>query len=113
MRLLLLLVLLPLAGNAQTDSLLVRHHLSMLTKTPEHRNYEHLDQLNDVALYIFNEFATYADTTYYQTYLIGTRTYRNVICSFGTQFDERIVVGAHYDVCGEQQGADDNASGVV
>jgi Zn-dependent M28 family amino/carboxypeptidase len=26
---------------------------------------------------------------------------------------KRIVVGAHYDVCGEQEGADDNASGVV
>jgi Zn-dependent M28 family amino/carboxypeptidase len=24
-----------------------------------------------------------------------------------------IVIGAHYDVCGEQEGADDNASGVT
>ncbi|HEX9599905.1 MAG TPA: M28 family peptidase, partial [Mariniflexile sp.] len=26
---------------------------------------------------------------------------------------ERVIIGAHYDVCGNQQGADDNASGVT
>ncbi len=36
-----------------------------------------------------------------------------MICSFGTENTKRIIVGAHYDVCGNQQGADDNASGVV
>ena len=91
----------------------MRHDLSVITKTAEFRNYKNLDQLNEIALYIFNSFAGYADTTYYQTYVIGKTTYRNVICSFGTQFDERIIVGAHYDVCGNQEGADDNASGVV
>ena len=32
---------------------------------------------------------------------------------FGPENAPRIVVGAHYDVCGYQQGADDNASGVA
>jgi hypothetical protein len=36
-----------------------------------------------------------------------------VICSFGTENEKRIIVGAHYDVCGKQEGADDNASGVA
>jgi len=108
-----LTLLISFAGKAQSDSIMMRHDMAMITKTAEYRNYEHMDQLNEIALYIFNVFAEHADTTYYQTYLIGNRTYRNVIGSFGTQFDERIIVGAHYDVCGEQEGADDNASGVV
>ena len=36
-----------------------------------------------------------------------------MICSFGYANKKRIIVGAHYDVCGNQEGADDNASGVV
>ena len=41
------------------------------------------------------------------------KEFKNVICGFGPEEAPRIVVGAHYDVCGEQEGADDNASGVV
>lgn len=37
----------------------------------------------------------------------------NVIASFGPETGTRIVVGAHYDACGELPGADDNASGVA
>ncbi|WP_243286435.1 M28 family peptidase [Geothrix terrae] len=39
--------------------------------------------------------------------------FTNVIASFGPESGPRIVVGAHYDACGEQPGADDNASGVA
>lgn len=39
--------------------------------------------------------------------------YKNVIASFGTGNTKRIIIGAHYDVCENQEGADDNASGVV
>jgi Zn-dependent M28 family amino/carboxypeptidase len=39
--------------------------------------------------------------------------YTNVIGTMGTDGAERVVVGAHYDVCGEQPGADDNASAVA
>ena len=35
------------------------------------------------------------------------------MCSFGTNNNKHVIVGAHYDVCGDQEGADDNASGVV
>ena len=35
------------------------------------------------------------------------------MCVFGNQSAKTIVIGAHYDVCGNQDGADDNASGVV
>lgn len=48
-----------------------------------------------------------------QEYKVDGKTYQNVICSFGTNHLKRIIVGAHYDVCGNQQGADDNASGII
>lgn len=41
------------------------------------------------------------------------RPYRNVIGAFGPETGEIVVVGAHYDACGELPGADDNASGVA
>jgi Zn-dependent M28 family amino/carboxypeptidase len=41
------------------------------------------------------------------------RPYRNVIGAFGPETGDIVVVGAHYDACGELPGADDNASGVT
>ena len=99
--------------SAQSDTNLIKAHMTVLTKTAVSRNYEHVDQLNEIADYLLKEFQQYADTAYFQTYKIGTREYKNVIASFGTENIERLIVGAHYDVCGEQEGADDNASGTV
>jgi Zn-dependent M28 family amino/carboxypeptidase len=39
--------------------------------------------------------------------------YQNVIAHFGPEEGSRYVVGAHFDSCGIQPGADDNASGVA
>ncbi|SEH93411.1 peptidase family m28 [Akkermansia glycaniphila] len=43
----------------------------------------------------------------------GERTYENVQVVFPGRRAERVVVGAHYDSCGETPGADDNASAVA
>jgi len=48
----------------------------------------------------------------YQPIEMDHRFYRNVIARFGPDGQERIVVGAHYDVYEDFPGADDNASGV-
>lgn len=113
-RILLFLIFLPtLTTRAQSDTASIRKHLTVLTKTNLFRNHENTDQLDETAAYIYAAFSKYADTVYYQTYKIGSREYRNVIASFGTAFPQRIVVGAHYDVCGNQEGADDNASGTT
>jgi Zn-dependent M28 family amino/carboxypeptidase len=48
-----------------------------------------------------------------QPFSVEGQTYRNVVASFGPETRERVVVGAHYDACGELPGADDNASGVA
>ena len=62
---------------------------------------------------MINHFKKYADCVYYQPYKVNNKEYKNVVCVFGSQNKKTIVVGAHYDVCGDQDGADDNASGVV
>ncbi len=100
--------------NAQSaDTLKIEAHLRAITKTPQARNYLHLTTLNQVADYIRQELASYADSTYFQTFEIGGKEYKNVVATFEGNSEQTIVIGAHYDVCGDQEGADDNASGVV
>ncbi|MDR2036437.1 MAG: M28 family peptidase [Bacteroidales bacterium] len=97
----------------KSDTTLIVEHLSRITKADGFRNYQNPELLNRTAEYILSVFRKYADTTWFQTYTVNGITYKNVICRFGTQQQPLIVVGAHYDVCGDQEGADDNGSGVV
>jgi len=95
------------------DTIRIKSHLTAITKTDKFRTHGNIDQLNKTADYIKNVFSQYADTVFFQEYQVNGKGYKNVICSFGTENKSRIVVGAHYDVCDNQEGADDNASGVV
>jgi acetylornithine deacetylase/succinyl-diaminopimelate desuccinylase-like protein len=70
--------------------------------------------LDSVAAYIAQQLrAAGARAVHEQAYEVNGQTYRNIIGSFGPVAGARLVVGAHYDVCGEQPGADDNGSGVA
>jgi Zn-dependent M28 family amino/carboxypeptidase len=77
------------------------------------RNNEHVTSLDSSAQYILSELKRSGYEPVEQPYTANGKTYKNIICSFGPKDAERLIVGAHYDVCGEQQGADDNASGVA
>lgn len=48
-----------------------------------------------------------------ESFGFGDLSFRNLIAHYGADEGPVLVVGAHYDVCGEQPGADDNASGVA
>lgn len=117
LRLLSPLLLLLVTGNcfatADSDTTIIKAHLTVITKTGQYRTYKNIDQLNKTADYIKTIFNQYADSVHIQEYSANGQVYKNVICSFGTENKKRIVVGAHYDVCDNQEGADDNASGVV
>lgn len=95
------------------DTSLIRTHFVNITKSNNARNYKNLDELNRVGSYIENYFNHYADTCYRQAYEFNTNEYFNVVASFGPLDAPRVIIGAHYDVCGDQEGADDNASGVI
>ena len=100
-------------SQINSDPEIIKTHLTKITKTDSFRNYKNTQQLNKTADYISSEFKKYSDSVSFQKFNVNGTTYKNVICSFGTKNKERIIIGAHYDVCGNQQGADDNASGVV
>ncbi len=97
----------------KADSVLITSHLTKITKTEGYRNYRNIPLLNQTADYILSVFRQYADTAWFQPYVADGRTYKNVVCRFGRSNKPIIVVGAHYDVCGDQEGADDSASGVT
>jgi hypothetical protein len=96
-----------------SDTSLIKEHLKNITKTNSYRTCNNTEQLDKTAAYIKSVFEKYSDHVTFQVYTAEGRTYRNVICSFGTENKKRIIIGAHYDVCGNQEGADDNASGVT
>lgn len=116
-RLLLLSFLIFISGYCKaqvvSDTTIIKSHLIALTKTETFRTYDNLTQLNKTAEYILFCFAQYADSVFTQEFSVNGNVYKNVICSFGLENSRRIIVGAHYDVCEKQEGADDNASGIV
>ena len=95
-----------------SDTTIIKSHLIALTKADTARSHDNISQLNKTADYIKSVFKLYSDSISVQEYIVDGSIYKNVICSFGTEHARRIIVGAHYDACGHQQGADDNASGV-
>jgi Zn-dependent M28 family amino/carboxypeptidase len=48
-----------------------------------------------------------------QAWLAEGDEYKNIIASYNSSEKRRLIVGAHYDVAGNQPGADDNASAVA
>lgn len=111
-------VLAPVGATAATpvpaDTARLRRHLSFLTTTRQPRNYRHPAVLDSVAAYLSRQLrAAGASEVGEQPYLVQGQTYRNVVASFGPATGPRLIVGAHYDVCGEQPGADDNGTGVA
>lgn len=88
-------------------------HVKALVNTPQPRNSNNIASLNSAAEYIRSQMAAMGGRVEEQLYTADGKEFRNIICSFGPEDGERIVVGAHYDVCEEQPGADDNASGVA
>ncbi len=95
------------------DTSNISRNLLAIINTPQKRNYKNVVVLDSVAGYIKQEFSKYTNRVTVQRFEAENNSYCNIIASFGPQDGERIIVGAHYDVCGEQDGADDNASGVA
>jgi len=102
-----------LVAQPNADTSIARKHLEKIVNEPGTRNYKNTDRLNSTAGYIKQIFSEYSSSVTEQTFIVKGKTYRNIICSFDTVHAERIIVGAHYDVCMELPGADDNASGVT
>ena len=110
------LLLAPLASRAQlatTDTARLGQHLRYLTTRQPARSAAHPAMLDSVAAYLAQHLQAAGGRVVRQPYQADGTTYQNVIASFGPEAGPRLVVGAHYDVCGEQPGADDNGTGTA
>lgn len=103
-------------NNAQIPAQAKRMHadVKFLTELSPARNYQNLVSLNAAADYIHDEFSKLnANKVERQWFKAQGNEYQNVIAHFGPEDAPRMVIGAHYDVCGDQPGADDNGSAVA
>ncbi|MFV0432194.1 MAG: M28 family peptidase [Alphaproteobacteria bacterium] len=93
----------------------LREHISHIISKDTFRNYQNIDELNRVATYIKDNFEKIGLNPKYQEYQLEdtTNIYKNVIGFIDVGADKTFIIGAHYDVYGNQAGADDNASGVA
>lgn len=91
----------------------IKDHVVNLCEIEGYRKYDNLKGLNEAADYILKEFSEKGNKAFFQEYMADGNTYKNVIAQYGNPEGKQLIVGAHYDVCGEQMGADDNASGVA
>ena len=87
--------------------------LKYLTQVQPPRNFINVDSLNKVANYIKNRFEQSGLTVEFQEFKVDGNIYKNVVATLNSQYSKRLIIGGHYDVCGNIQGADDNASAVA
>jgi len=97
----------------QASPLNLEKHVRELADNTRFRNYQDVDRLNESANYIKEQLSSYGYNVEFQNFTIENNTYRNVKTVIGKGKGNRIVIGAHYDVCYDTPGADDNASGVA
>jgi len=101
----------PSITTASTNNLKV--YLEQIIGNDSYRNYKNIEELQRVSAWIKEQMRLFGIPCQYQTYSVNGLGYRNVVCNLAAGHADKVIVGAHYDVFGEQQGADDNASGVA
>jgi len=87
--------------------------VDFLTGVRPYRNYQNLGSLEKVSKYISDEFISCGYVSEEQKWVAEGNEYKNIIASWQKKSKRRLIVGAHYDVAGDQSGADDNASAVA
>jgi hypothetical protein len=100
-------------GSIKVDSARLEAHVRMLSESFFPRDEDNPENLDRCAFYIREEFERAGARVVDQPFDVETVSYRNIIAHFGPETKDRIIVGAHYDACGEHPGADDNASGTA
>lgn len=110
----------PLLGSrspypsVKSNPIRLRGHVTALASTREPRSASHPVGLEEAANYIQHTVEELGVSVTEQRFKArGEQSFRNLLWSLGPKDGPRVVVGAHYDVCGNQPGADDNASGIA
>jgi len=87
--------------------------VEFLTNIRPYRNYQNLEALDETCRYITGEFEKVGYACEEQKWQAAGNEYKNIIASYRKEKKQRLIIGAHYDVFGDQPGADDNASAVA
>jgi hypothetical protein len=103
----------PFASDASADPARLRSDVEALTGLPGYRCFERPDDLDRAAEWSRAALEASGFPVEEQTFEVGGWSFRNFFARYGPADGPILVVGAHYDVCGEQPGADDNASAVA
>jgi Zn-dependent M28 family amino/carboxypeptidase len=99
--------------NMKADKERMYSDVEFLTRLDPPRKHDNYESIEEAASYIEAEFSKLSCTVKNQYFEVSGHEYRNVIASFNPEKDKRLIAGAHYDVCCDFPGADDNASGVA
>jgi Zn-dependent M28 family amino/carboxypeptidase len=96
------------------------NHVRFLTELNPARNYQNIESLAKSSEYIEQHFESLGLETRRQVWTVYGQEYSNVVARYTSprpleknEARPLLVVGAHYDVAGDQPGADDNASAVA
>ena len=104
----------PIASPpAGVDAAALEQHVRELAVTLHPRSVDSYANNQRAADYVLAQFIATGAATDIQKFEAGGGIYRNVIARFGPAEGPLLVIGAHYDSCGDTFGADDNASGVA
>lgn len=95
------------------DSARLEQHVRYLSEACHPRHHLARDNQRKAIAYITDRLREAGGRIEIQEIPTSVGVYQNVIAHFGPQEGPRYVVGAHFDACGIQPGADDNASGVA
>jgi Zn-dependent M28 family amino/carboxypeptidase len=101
------------SGDVSVDTAALERHVRALAVTFHPRSVDNLPNLERAADYVLGELRATGAETSVQTVEADGKQFRNLIARFGARDGPLIVIGAHYDSCGDTPGADDNASGVA
>lgn len=97
--------------QAETENLSV--YLNQIINPTTYRNHTQVEELNRVSAWIQGQMQKFGIPCDFQNYKVESNRYRNVVCELNVGAAKNLIVGAHYDVHDETDGADDNASGVA
>jgi len=104
----------PIGSRAvEVDAAALERHVRMLAITFHPRSVDNLPNLERTADYVLAQLRSTGAETAEQLVEADGKQFRNLIARFGPRDGPLIVIGAHYDSCGDTPGADDNASGVA
>jgi Zn-dependent M28 family amino/carboxypeptidase len=99
--------------DAHVEVAALERHVRALAEDFLPRSVENPAQLQAAGDYVLAQMRAAGATPEIQNVDVNGTLYRNFIARFGPTEGSMLVIGAHYDACGQTPGADDNASGVA